>query len=80
MKAFDQSETLKTAKHENGNKINNNDITNKQIVLQVLSNANHASQNGGNVPKPSSQSHNGGFTSGLSDLFSRTTSRDFDWI
>lgn len=46
----------------------------------VLSNTNHASQNGGNVPKPSSQSHNGGFTSGLSDLFSRTTSRDFDWI
>ena len=52
----------------------------KHNVLQVLSNANHASQNGGNVPKPSSQSHNGGFTSGLSDLFSRTTSRDFDWI
>ena len=52
----------------------------KHNVLQVLSNTNHASQNGGNVPKPSSQSHNGGFTSGLSDLFSRTTSRDFDWI
>ena len=76
MKAFDQSETR--------NKLQNmkmafNDSY-KHNVLQVLSNTNHASQNGGNVPKPSSQSHNGGFTSGLSDLFSRTTSRDFDWI
>lgn len=45
----------------------------------VVSSTSHASQNGG-PHKGSTQSHNGGFTSGLSDLFTRTTSRDFDWI
>ena len=46
----------------------------------VVSSTNHASQNGG-PQKASTQAHNGnGFTSGLSDLFTRTTSRDFDWI
>ena len=48
----------------------------------VVSSTSHASQNGGVAHKGNStQSHNGGFTSGLSDLFTRTTSsRDFDWI